>query len=133
HIVRDSGARTALVAQELAPELLPLRGELLDHVVVATYSDYIDAGTDLPLPGVVAQPRQAFEGAIAWNAALAAGLAPSAHQAGPDGLAGMPYTSGTTGAPRRCLQTHRSVMHTAVAGAEWACVPAGPVVLGSWA
>ena len=29
HIVRDSGARTALVAQELAPQLLPLRDELL--------------------------------------------------------------------------------------------------------
>ena len=131
HIVRDSGARTALVAQELAPELLPLRGELLDHVVVATYSDYIDAGTDLPLPGVVAQPRQAFEGAIAWNAALAAGLAPSAHQAGPDDLAVMPYTSGTTGAPRGCLHTHRSVMHTAVAGPEWCFVPKDTVVLAS--
>ncbi len=131
HIVRDSGARTALVAQELAPELLPLRGELLDHVVVATYSDYIDAGTDLPLPEVVAQPRQAFEGAIAWNTALAAGLAPSAHQAGPDDLAVMPYTSGTTGAPRGCLHTHRSVMHTAVAGPEWCFVPKDTVVLAS--
>lgn len=131
HIVRDSGARTALVAQELAPELLPLRGELLDHVVVATYSDYIDAGTDLPLPEVVAQPRQAFEGAIAWNTALAAGLAPSAHLAGPDDLAVMPYTSGTTGAPRGCLHTHRSVMHTAVAGPEWCFVPKDTVVLAS--
>lgn len=131
HIVRDSGARTALVAQELAPELLPLRGELLDHVVVATYSDYIDAGTDLPLPEVVAQPRQAFEGAIAWDAALEAGLAPSAHLAGPDDLAVMPYTSGTTGAPRGCLHTHRSVMHTAVAGPEWCFVPKDTVVLAS--
>src|SRR5690606_17527926 len=131
HIVRDSGARTALVAQELAPELLPLRGELLDHVVVATYSDYIDAGTDLPLPEVVAQPRQAFEGAIGWNAALEAGLAPSAHLAGPDDLAVMPYTSGTTGAPRGCLHTHRSVMHTAVAGPEWCFVPKDTVVLAS--
>ena len=131
HIVRDSGARTALVAQELAPELLPLRGELLDHVVVATYSDYIDAGTDLPLPEVVVQPRRAFEGTIAWDAALAAGLAPSAHLAGPDDLAVMPYTSGTTGAPRGCLHTHRSVMHTAVAGPEWCFVPKDTVVLAS--
>lgn len=131
HIVRDSGARTALVAQELAPELLPLRGELLDHVVVATYSDYIDAGTDLPLPEVVAQPRRAFGGAIAWNTALEAGLAPAAHLAGPDDLAVMPYTSGTTGAPRGCLHTHRSVMHTAVAGPEWCFVPKDTVVLAS--
>src|SRR5690606_14519926 len=109
HIVADSGARTALVAQELAPELLPLRGELLDHAIVATYSDYAGPGSDLPLPEVVTRPREDFEGAVAWADALAAGLAPSPHLSGPDDLAVMPYTSGTTGNPKGCLHTHRSV------------------------
>src|SRR5690554_3510991 len=60
HIVRDSGARVALVAQELLPELLPLRGELLDHAVVATYSDYADPRCGLPVPDVVNLARQSF-------------------------------------------------------------------------
>ena len=129
HIVRDSGARTALVAQELAPELLPLRGELLDHVIVATYSDYVDPSTDLPLPEVAAQPRERFDGTIAWEDALAEGRVPSAHLAGPDDLAVMPYTSGTTGHPKGCLHTHRTVMHTTVAGPEWCFAPKDTVVL----
>src|SRR5690606_1599977 len=131
HIVADSGARTALVAQELAPELLPLRGDLLDHVIVATYSDYADTGTDLPLPEVVAQPREHFDGTIAWEQALAGQLAPTAHLTGPDDLAVMPYTSGTTGNPKGCLHTHRSVMHTTVAGPEWCFAPKDTVVLAN--
>src|SRR5690554_5225151 len=131
HIVADSGARTALVAQELVPELMPLRGELLDHAVVATYSDYADPECDLPIPDVVAQPREAFEGAVAWADALAGGLAPSPHLSGPDDLAVMPYTSGTTGRPKGCLHTHRSVMHTTVAGPEWCFAPKDTVVLAN--
>ncbi|TYT27329.1 long-chain fatty acid--CoA ligase [Luteimonas viscosa] len=131
HIVRDSGARTALVAQELAPELLPLKGDLLEHVVVATYSDYIDLGTDLPLPDVVSLPREPIDGAVAWVDTLAENFAPSAHLAGPGDLAMMPYTSGTTGHPKGCLHTHRSVMHTAVAGPEWCFAPKDIVVLAN--
>lgn len=131
HIVRDSGAKAALVAQELLPNLLPLKGELLDHIVVATYSDYIDAGTDLPLPDVVARPRERVGGTIAWADALAERLAPGEHLAGPDDLSVMPYTSGTTGNPKGCLHTHRSVMHTAVAGPEWCMTPKDIVVLAN--
>jgi len=39
--------------------------------------------------------------------------------AGPDDLACMPYTSGTTGEPKGCMHTHRSVMQTAVGGGAW--------------
>ena len=131
HIVRDSGARTALVAQELTPQLLPLQGELLDRVVVAAYSEYAELATDLPLPDVVAMPRADIDGAFAWADALAEKCTPSAHLAGPDDLAVMPYTSGTTGNPKGCLHTHRSVMHTTVAGPEWCRTPKDIVVLAN--
>lgn len=131
HIVRDSGARVALVAQELLPELLPLKGELIDHAIVATYADYIDAATDLPLPEVVAMPRADVEGTVAWADALAQQLAPAECLSGPDHLAVMPYTSGTTGQPRGCLHSHRSVMHTTVAGPEWCFAPKDTVVLAN--
>ena len=131
HIVRDSGARVAVLAQELAAEMLPLRGEHLDHAVVASYCDYADPDTDLPVPDVVAQPRERLDGTVAWADALGERLAPSPHLAGPDDLAVMPYTSGTTGHPKGCLHTHRTVMHTTVAGPEWCFAPKDTVVLAN--
>ena len=52
-----------------------------------------------------------------WTDALAEGLAPGPHTAGPDDLALLPYTSGTTGLPKGCMHTHRTLMHNAVGGA----------------
>ena len=41
---------------------------------------------------------------------------PGPHSAGPDDLALLPYTSGTTGLPKGCMHTHRTLMHNAVVG-----------------
>ena len=43
HYVRDSGAGTAFVPQDLAAQMLPLADEGLGlrHLIVATYSDYL--------------------------------------------------------------------------------------------
>lgn len=118
HIVADSGARVAVFGAELTAHIAPLIGHELAHGIVASYSDYIDPATDLPVPDIVRAPATPLAGAIAWADALRETLMPTTHTAGPDDLALMPYTSGTTGAPKGCLHTHRSVMHTAVAGPE---------------
>jgi fatty-acyl-CoA synthase len=132
HYVADSGARVAFVAQDLLPRLQPLLGQGLDHAIVATYSDYLETPTDLPVPDFVAAPRQALTapGAVAWADVLAAGLQPGPIEAGPDDLAVMPYTSGTTGHPKGCMHTHRSTMYNAVGGGVWGQVNQGAVGLG---
>jgi fatty-acyl-CoA synthase len=122
YFVADSGAKAAVVAQELLPRLAPLVGTTpLAHAVVATYSDALTAPTELEVPDFVRAPRQVppQEGVVPWKEALAAGLAPHPHQAGPGDRAVMPYTSGTTGRPKGCVHTHRSVMFTAVASPAW--------------
>jgi fatty-acyl-CoA synthase len=53
-----------------------------------------------------------------WTEALAQGLRPAPPQAQPDDLALLPYTSGTTGLPKGCMHTHRTLMHNAVSG-QW--------------
>ncbi len=123
HYVEDSGAKVAIAAQDVFARLAPLVGSTdLRHAVVATYADYLRAPTDLPLPDFVSAPRAlpAQLGVVGWREALAAQHVPHPHLAGPGDLACMPYTSGTTGQPKGCVHTHRSVMFTAVAGAHWA-------------
>lgn len=121
HYVQDTGAAVAIVGQELLDEIEPQLSAGLQHLVVARYGDHATAATDLALPEVVAAPRRALANpaAIAWADALAAGHRPGPMQAVSDDLAVMPYTSGTTGAPKGCMHTHRSVMCTAVGGVLW--------------
>ena len=40
--------------------------------------------------------------------------------AGPDDLAALPYTSGTTGKPKGCMHTHRTLMGTIALAGVWA-------------
>ncbi|MGY4827718.1 long-chain fatty acid--CoA ligase [Sphaerotilaceae bacterium SBD11-9] len=122
HYVHDSGATTAFVPQDLYAQMQPLLGEKgLRKLIVATYSDYLKRPTDLKLPEFVAEPRKRFDdaGAAAWADVLAKQLVPGPLTAGPDDLCVMPYTSGTTGQPKGCMHTHRSVMSTLVGGVQW--------------
>ncbi|WP_439590371.1 long-chain fatty acid--CoA ligase [Hydrogenophaga sp.] len=123
HCIEDSGATVALVAQDLLPQLRPLVAPQggLRHAIVATYSDHLRAPTDLRVPDFVVAAREPLEepGLIAWADAVALALAPGPFTAGPDDLCAMPYTSGTTGLPKGCMHTHRSVMSTLVGGVRW--------------
>ena len=119
---KDAGAATLLVSQELYPRIEPLleSGDL-KHVIVAAYCDYLKEPTTLTVPDFISAARVDYQsrGLALWKDVLAADLTPGPLTAGPDDLCVMPYTSGTTGQPKGCMHSHRSVMHTAVAGAQW--------------
>lgn len=121
HYLHDSGAKVALVTQEVYPQLQPLVGKQLDHAVVAAYSDYIKPTTDLRMPEVVSAPRQPVcdQGVTLWVDMLAAKRTPGPLTNGPDDLCVIPYSSGTTGRPKGCMLTHRNVMHTLLTNAFW--------------
>ena len=133
HYVSDSDATVTITGQELLGQVRPLLEDGLQHIIVAAYSDYQTVATDLKVPEVVAAPRlpASGPGITQWLDALAEKLEPGKHQAGPDDLCVMPYTSGTTGKPKGCIHTHRTVMSTTVAGGAWVDMQPDSVILCS--
>ncbi len=122
HYLKDCGAKVAIVAQELWPQAAPLAADgTLPRAIVASYVDYLPNPTDLKVPDAFKLPRQAIAApnVTLWSDALGERLSPGPHTAGPDDLAVMPYTSGTTGQPKGCMHSHRTVMSTTVYAAEW--------------
>ena len=124
YIVDDSGAVVAFVAQELAGQMAPLLGKSsLRHMIVHAYGDALgDDDAGLSVPGWVRAPSEAValrEGAVRWNVAMASECAPAPHQAGPDDLCMLPYASGTTGAPKACMHTHRTILTSVVGNTIW--------------
>ena len=124
----------AIVGSDLAAAWIAANQEVaatkpdmaLQHLLVTRYCDEMSNGA-LPAGGFPDAWRAWLDLAVdmptyatAWRDAMAAGLTASAPTAGPDDLAVLPYTSGTTGLPKGCMHTHRTIMHNVVSGAVWA-------------
>src|SRR5688572_16274559 len=111
HYIGDSDARVAIAAQELWPEIEPHMGKPvgkgLSYRNPAAYSDYLKAPTDLKVPDVVRAPalNPGRADVALWKDCISSKAVPGQHQAGPDDLAVLPYTSGTTGLPKGCMLT----------------------------
>ncbi len=133
HYVEDSDAHVAIAAQELWRELEPHVGAgRLAQVVLAAYSDHLREATDLKVPDFVRAPRldPGRPEVALWTDAVAANCAPRAQQSGPDDLAVLPYTSGTTGRPKGCMLTHANLLFTSTGGCTWSQSTSEAVVLG---
>jgi fatty-acyl-CoA synthase len=142
HYISDPGTKVVICSADLAAIVdaanaaLP-ESERVRAVLVTRYSDAMPTGAiaegDAPPPAMDAWLRADPElpaGSSRWNDAIAEQLAPGPHTARPDELALLPYTSGTTGLPKGCMHTHRTLMHNTVSG-QWGFAGGPePVVLG---
>ncbi|GHD51943.1 long-chain-fatty-acid--CoA ligase [Thalassobaculum fulvum] len=127
HIVADTDAAAAVVGQEMLDVVAPLVGETpLKHVVVGCYGDYVREATDLELPEAVAAPRRPVDGPgmVAWEAVMASDHPVPPLTVGLDDWCVLPFSSGTTGRPKGCLHTHRTVGFTMYGNLVWS--PSGP-------
>lgn len=133
HILTDSGARAALIGDELVDVFAPLVGDRLDHVVVARYADMAPDDPPFALPEVMTRPAAPLPEGGAWSAWRdACGHASTLPAAtmGRDDLCMLGYTSGTTGAPKACAHRHHALLFTAVAQARWYGLGGADVLTG---
>jgi fatty-acyl-CoA synthase len=134
HYIVDPDAKVAITTGDLAPEIARANAQLapaqqLAHMVVTQFTDAFDPESPAagPMPGAWRDwllPRPPLPDAgsgrvMAWTDALANELPLPPLEAGPQDLAVLPYTSGTTGLPKGCMHPHRSLMHNAMASCFW--------------
>ena len=132
HYIGDSDARVAIAAQELWREIEPHVGKSNAHCVLAAYSDYVREATDLKVPEVARAARldPGRPEVTLWTDVMAANRAPRPQETGPDDLAVLPYTSGTTGLPKGCMLTHSNLLATSTGGCNWSQSSSEAVGLG---
>ncbi|MGV3493512.1 MAG: long-chain fatty acid--CoA ligase [Ramlibacter sp.] len=134
HYIVDPDAKVAITTADLAPELARANAELpagqrLAHMIVTQFTDAFDADA----PEALAMPEAwkawllprhalpALSGAevTPWSEALDNELPLPPLEVGPQDLAVLPYTSGTTGHPKGCMHPHRSLLHNGMASSIW--------------
>jgi len=141
HYITDPGARVALTTADLAGVVAQANATLppaqrLQHIVATRLCDAMPESVDpqeAPPPAMLAWLQSdppLPEGSTRWCDALAAGHTPGPALAQPDDLALLPYTSGTTGLPKGCMHTHRTLMPNVVGGGLWGHASAEAVSLG---
>lgn len=133
HYLADSGATTAVIGQEVYKQFRNLIGTKIDYLVVATYVDYLPGDSDITVPVFVADraATASVPGVVTWLDALAEDCKPQPRSARADDLAAILYTSGTTGKPKGCMHTHRTIMTTLVGAALWEGLTADSVSLAT--
>lgn len=121
YIVEDAGIRTVMTAQDRVHTLEPLLGQdILDHVIVAAYSDELPADPPENIPAEIAAPRAPLPaGFTAWADMLAARRVPAPFDRAPADLALMPYTSGSTGRGKGCMHSHQTAIHAVNSMVDW--------------
>ncbi|HZK86297.1 MAG TPA: long-chain-fatty-acid--CoA ligase [Desulfosporosinus sp.] len=130
--INDCEATVAIAGQELYERLAPLqKSTLLQHVIVAAYSDYASPKFDLEIPDEVGAPRLDFENpqTIYWQEAISFALKPGPLTVSEHDMAVLPYTSGTTGRPKGCVHSHGSVNANTVGASAWTSMTANTVTL----
>ena len=139
HFITDPQTKVVICTADLAGIVAAANAEVppsarLAQVLVTRFTDAMPAAArnggaldpaEAPSPAMEAWLRSDPElpaGNLRWTDVLALGLVPGPHTAQPDDLALLPYTSGTTGLPKGCMHTHRTLMSNAVGGGLWSNV-----------
>jgi fatty-acyl-CoA synthase len=141
HYITDAQARVALTTADLAHVVEQANGQVdpglrLTRVLATRLAEAMPSQLDpeerpseAMLQWLLSDPTLP-PGCVRWADALAAGFVPGPRTAKADDMALLPYTSGTTGLPKGCVHTHRTLAPNIVGSALWGHASAETVSLG---
>lgn len=140
HFIVDPQTKVVICSADLAGIVASANAALPEAqrtaVLVTRYTDAMPEGPiapdDAPPPAIDAWLRSdpaLPDGCTRWTDAIAQNRVPGPQTARPDDLAMLPYTSGTTGAPKGCMHTHRTLMANCSGGGHWSHAGAETVSL----
>jgi long-chain acyl-CoA synthetase len=126
HQLKDSGAEAIVVLENFAPTVQLVIGRTaLKHVIIGSMGDM------LGLKGVIVNfvvrrvkkmvPPFSIPGAVTFNDAIAAGRAMKLDKPklGPDDIAFLQYTGGTTGVSKGATLLHRNILANVLQNDAW--------------
>ena len=120
-LLTDCEPKAVITTTELYPRLKGICEELgINNIIVGALSDYVPEDPDIPVPDFISQVPSAIDGTVNWLETLKNAPAPPPVEVGPDDLCLLPYTAGSTGVPKGCMHTHRSVTSNVMGSIYWA-------------
>ncbi len=127
HQLKDSGAEAIIILENFATTLQRVLGHTsIKHVVVASMGDLLGFPKGLIVNFVVRTMRKmvpawSLPGHVKFNDALSAGrsMALTKPQLGPDDVAVLQYTGGTTGVSKGATLLHRTLVANLLASEAW--------------
>ena len=141
HYICDAQAKVVLTTADLASIVTEANDQVdpalkLRRVVATRLAEAMPAvlapeerPTEAVLNWLMADPVLP-PGCVRWKDALASSHTPGPSTAQADDMALLPYTSGTTGLPKGCIHTHRTLSPNIVGSALWGHASAETVSLG---
>lgn len=117
-ITSDSKLNAIVTTGELLPLALRLKNEFKIEVIAGELSFYLPEKPELPVPEFVSRNYD-LTGAHSWKEIMNQETKDAVSNADPNDEALIAYTSGTTGVPKGCIHTHRTVIANAMDAAIW--------------
>ena len=131
HILKDSNSKAVIFGDELIHEVEGCNVKFKEECTLSVnYSEYISNSSGVDTPDFFRKTRPNLF-CSSWLEALDMNLTAPDHTRVPEDWCIIPYSSGTTGQPKGCLHTHKSVNATASAYPSWLGVKNGSQILAT--